>query len=105
MRLFLAFLLAAVGMQAVPSGDLPIDRDHGSAFSASSIDSAVARQVDRITTEIVGQPVPPADRDGTVSRRLAVIVAGHGWYAAPTAVLPMLTVAAPPYMPRPPPRT
>lgn len=104
MRLFLALLLATIGLQAVPAGDIPIERDHGSAFSASSLDTAVARQVDRIETQAVAQslPPPPGDRD---ARALPTEASGseQDWQAGALPRLPALAFAAAPYLPRPPP--
>lgn len=104
LRLFLALLLATIGLQAVPSGDLSIERDHGSAFSASSIDSAFARQLDRTEVDTVAQPVlPPPDRDGMVPLRASAAIADRGGQFAPAPTLLALAVSSPPYLPRPPP--
>lgn len=105
MRLFLALVLATIGLQAVPAGDLPLQRDHGSAFSASSLDTAVARQVEWIETQSIAQPLlpPPVDDD---LRLLRVETSGHGhdWHVGAPPHLPALALAASPYLPRPPPR-
>ena len=105
MRLFLALLLATIGLQAVPAGNIPIERDHGSAFSASSLDTAVARQVDRIETQVVAQPLPPPPGD-TDARSLPAEArdSDHDWHVGPLPRLPALALAASPYLPRPPPR-
>ena len=101
LRLFIALLLATIGLQAVPSGDLSIERDQGSAFSASTLDSAVARQLDRVEIETVAQPMlPPPD---SVITSVAITSAGPGWHAKLDPELPVFAVASPPYLPRPPP--
>jgi len=105
MRLFLALLLATIGLQAVPAGDIPIEREHGSAFSASSLDTAVARQLDRIETQAVAQPLPPPPGD-TDARSLPAEASGlgHDWHVGPLPRLPALALAASLYLPRPPPQ-
>lgn len=101
MRLFVVVLLVAIGLQAVPSGDLPIVRDHGSAFSASSFESAVARQTDTVTTAVSPHVLPPPNGLEQLSRVAAV---GTVWRAADVTSLSAWAIASPPYLPRPPPQ-
>ena len=56
-RVFLALMLCVVLFQTAPAGDLPIQRGHGSAFSAATYD--VALPVRRDSAEVTGPaPVP-----------------------------------------------
>ena len=99
MRLFAVFLLLAIGLQAVPSGDLPLARDHGSAFGAASFESAVARQTDTATTEVVPRALRSFD---TVENRFSVVPTNVWRWADPAAPSPW-AIASPLYRPRPPP--
>ncbi|MFC3101724.1 hypothetical protein [Altererythrobacter lauratis] len=61
-RLIAALLLAVIAMQAVPSTALPIDRTHGSAFSAGTLDVSLApRQHSGAEQRLAPSPdpVPP----------------------------------------------
>lgn len=43
-RVLIALLLATIGLQATPSRPVSLELDHGSAFSATTVDVAVAER-------------------------------------------------------------
>lgn len=63
-RLWAALLLAAIGMQAAQPFRAPLEARHGSAFSATTYDVAVApqRRVEGRQAPPLALPTPPVER-------------------------------------------
>lgn len=58
-RLVLAIMLGVVLFQTAPSGDLAMQRDHGSAFSAATVDLALpVRSAGPQITTVAPEPLP-----------------------------------------------
>lgn len=102
-RLLLALLFATVGLQAVPFGKIGVDLEHGSAFSASTGEFAVAPQPERVAKVALPSPtLPPPEAYPELPLRLAApfAVASHDRFGI---TLPAPAIATLPYPPRAPP--
>ncbi|MFC4294299.1 hypothetical protein ACFO0A_04415 [Novosphingobium tardum] len=69
-RLCAAFLLLTVGLQATPAMAIPLDRGHGSAFSAQTLDVALTAPRRAIAAAVAPLPLPP--QPGNVVTPLAI---------------------------------
>jgi hypothetical protein len=103
MRLWLALLLATIGLQATPPGKLDLFRDHGSAFSASTYDLAIASQPERLVQSPLVAPRPRPELQLTLSDSRQDIAARLAWSELGARGPPRPAVSVLPYPPRAPP--
>lgn len=103
-RLFLSLLVATIGLQAMPASQLAIQPDHGSAFSASTIEVAVAPQPERVTKVklLPLSKLPFIPQTELLAPRAGAFVERSSTSATQTGP-PPLAVTALPYPPRAPP--
>lgn len=102
-RLLLAFLLVTIGLQAVPSSRFDPEPRHGAAFSADTVEIAMASRPERAAKLTLPLPaLPPFDtvalRPSGVGTLPPIVAHGHG-----VRRLPELAIAVLPYAPRAPP--
>lgn len=103
-RLFLALLLATIGVQAVPFGKIDIEQRHGSAFSAATAELAVAVRSEPLPLRVL-LPVPalpPAGALVPLAIRMPDQPRASAWHALPLVLAPP-RIAILPYPPRAPP--
>ncbi|MFN6934465.1 MAG: hypothetical protein ACK4NZ_04870 [Tsuneonella sp.] len=94
LRLWAAAMIAVIGLQAIPAQALPDQPTHGSAFSASTVDVALAaREVAVDEVAIDPAPVPhPAEaiaNHASVQRALQSAWGTHRQTGPPLRPLPL----------------
>jgi hypothetical protein len=97
--LMAALLMAMIALQATPAAPIPHNVDRGPAFSASSIDVALAPRRDQVSeTRLAPVPLPeqPLQQPATAA---ALALVGQAWPAhrqtGPPPLVPRRTIASP----------
>lgn len=103
-RLFLALLLATIGIQAIPFGKIDVEQQHGSAFSAATSELAVAARAEPLPLRVIlpTPALPPVDDLIPLALRPSEKPLATAW-AAPSPALAAPRIAKLPYPPRAPP--